>query len=163
MWLNQYFCDWVMPDGVDSWWFMIERILIFMIGWLSDKWMFIIYKLILWSWVVVFDWIKMMTWIQDRLNDQWRGIIHSFIHPFIHSFLHWRVFYCVQGGGDFPPVQQSSLPHSSSTPSFAALNNMFNQPPPASTPISHVVNNGEFLISCKQGCRFECLASCKYR
>lgn len=46
-------------------------------------------------------------------------------------------------GGDFPPLQPASLPHSSSTPSFAALNSMFQQPPPpSSTPVSHTVNNG---------------------
>ncbi|XP_070197753.1 PAN2-PAN3 deadenylation complex subunit pan3-like isoform X2 [Littorina saxatilis] len=51
----------------------------------------------------------------------------------------------VKGGGEFNPVQQPSLPHSSSTPSFAALSNMFNQPPPTSTPVNHVVNNGGTL------------------
>ena len=86
-----------MPDGVDSWWFMSERILVFMIVWLSDKWMFIIYKLILWSWVVVFDWIKMMTWIQNRLNDQWHGIINSFIHLSIHSFIHSFIHFFTDG------------------------------------------------------------------
>lgn len=49
----------------------------------------------------------------------------------------------VKGGGDYPGPQQPSIPHSSSTPSFAALAGMFSQPPPTTTtPVSHVVNNG---------------------
>lgn len=48
-----------------------------------------------------------------------------------------------QGSGEYPG-QQQSLPHSSSTPSFAALSNMFSTPPPPTTaPVSHVVNNGK--------------------
>ncbi|XP_025085760.1 PAN2-PAN3 deadenylation complex subunit Pan3-like isoform X2 [Pomacea canaliculata] len=51
----------------------------------------------------------------------------------------------VKGSGEYPG-QQQSLPHSSSTPSFAALSNMFSTPPPPTTaPVSHVVNNGSGL------------------
>ncbi|KAL8575598.1 hypothetical protein ACOMHN_028619 [Nucella lapillus] len=45
-------------------------------------------------------------------------------------------------GGDFPPLPAASLPHSSSTPSFAALTTMFNQPPPPPTPATQPPNNG---------------------